>query len=79
MQTQNCAYYMHFLVLKESEQKCAQWIETPLCIKEPKAIPKPNDLIWSDKHCLNFPESNTFYAPPLPPPFKRTKKADYIL
>jgi len=25
-----------------------QWIETPLCIKEPKAIPKTNDLIWFD-------------------------------
>ena len=25
-----------------------QWIETPLCMKEPKAIPKPNDLIWFD-------------------------------
>ena len=24
MQTQNYVYYMHFLVLKESEQKCAR-------------------------------------------------------
>ena len=24
MQTQNYVYYMHFLILKESEQKCAR-------------------------------------------------------
>ena len=26
MQTQNYVYYVHFLVLKESEQKCARFV-----------------------------------------------------
>ena len=31
MQTQNYVYYMHFLVLKESEQKCARALFVKKC------------------------------------------------
>ena len=31
MQTQNYVYYMHFLVLKESEQKCAHALFVKKC------------------------------------------------
>ena len=33
MQTQNYVYYMHFLVLKESEQKCARFLKQ-ICAKK---------------------------------------------
>ena len=31
MQTQNCVYFMHFLVLKKSEQKCARALFVKKC------------------------------------------------
>ena len=32
-----------------------QWIETSPCMREPKAIPEHDDLIWSTKYSLRYP------------------------
>ena len=49
MQTQNYVYYMHFLVLKESEQKCARAFCEPVRMSNISFDPRneffvPNNL-----------------------------------